>query len=437
MPNKWILSVGLMLTASLVQAQERALEDIIDDVNSSVVSIVADTDDVQALGAGIIVEADGYIVTNAHVTENATKIMVVTADDSEYEAELVGADVKTDVALIRVMHPNGFEPAQFADSDDVRVGNAVFAIGNPFGLGNSVSSGIISAKERDIEKGQYDNFLQTDASINQGNSGGPLFNMNGEIVGMNTAIFSTDGQDIGVGFATPANQVKWVVSQIKQNGKVVRGWLGIGVQKIRSTDEAKKNKLIVASMAENSPASNAGIQVGDIIEDAGGLSLQSPRHFSLGVAQSAPGTILPLIVLRDGKKLDLELTVAEMPEDNKKEIMSDNENKLTEEEQIKILERLGLDQEKIKKATDFPELHIKAYFDEIDRDFLITQVEKDSDAARKGVEIGNRFSSVDGKKIFGIEDLKIKLKQARKKGKVELQLMSADTIDTVIINLEP
>lgn len=422
-----------------VQAEEKALEDVIADVNSSVVSIVTDTADTQALGAGIIVSADGYVITNAHVTENADKITVITTDDAEYEAELVGIDTKTDIALVKVLHPNGFEPATFADSDNVRVGNRVFAIGNPFGLGNSVSLGIISAKERDIEKGPYDNFLQTDAAINQGNSGGPLFDMNGEIVGMNTAIFSTDGVNIGVGFATPSNQVEWVVSQLQQNGKVVRGWLGIGVQKIQRLNTEQKNKLVVSSMVENSPAANAGLKVGDILEEVGELSLTNPRLFSLEISKLKIGTVLPVKVTRDNSELSLEVKVAEMfSEEKNTDAYSNKEEEDTpKENRIQSLERLGLDKYKIQNAEDFAELHFKAYFDENDRYFVITQVDKNSDAERKGISIGNRFAIVDGKKVFGVEDLKIKIKEAQKTGKIEIQIAGADSIDTIILSLEP
>ena len=222
--------MGLILALPL-RAEQRLLEDVIEEVNPSVVSIAVDvSDDEQALGAGIIISAAGYVVTNAHVMENAKKITLQLPNGETFAANLVGVDEKTDIALLKVKNPINLEAGHFGDSDAIRVGNQVFAIGNPFGLGNSVSLGIISAKERDIDKGPYDNFLQTDAAINQGNSGGPLFNMDGKIIGMSTAIFSEDGKNVGVGFATPSNVVKWVVSQLKQNGKVIRGWLGMSVQ---------------------------------------------------------------------------------------------------------------------------------------------------------------------------------------------------------------
>lgn len=414
-------SCGLAFAAD---AQVLSLEDVIDEVNPSVVSITSEDEETQSLGAGIIVSADGYVVTNAHVAEGGQKITVTTYDDEAYEAELIGMDAKTDIALLKVMHPQDFEPATFADSEDIRVGNTVFAVGNPFGLGNSVSSGIISAKERDIEKGPYDNFIQTDAAINQGNSGGPLFNMDGKIIGMNTAIFSTDGNNSGVSFAVPSNTVRWVVEQIKQNGEVIRGWLGIGVQKIRSNNAEQKNRLIVASMAEDSPAASTGIAVGDILIDVAGLSLKSPRQFSLEISQTPPDTVLPVIVLRDGKEIDLEIKVAQMPSENeegKEEISTDAEAAESEAEQ---------------NAADFPELGIKARFDETKQEFVITEVAKNSEAEIKGIGVGDKFKTADNRLLFGVEDLRVKIKEAQAAGKISLRLIGEDTIDEITLNLE-
>ena len=414
-------SCGLAFAAD---AQFLSLEDVIDEVNPSVVSITSEDEETQSLGAGIIVSADGYVVTNAHVAEGGQKITVTTYDDEAYEAELIGMDAKTDIALLKVMHPQDFEPATFADSEDIRVGNTVFAVGNPFGLGNSVSSGIISAKERDIEKGPYDNFIQTDAAINQGNSGGPLFNMDGKIIGMNTAIFSTDGNNSGVSFAVPSNTVRWVVEQIKQNGEVIRGWLGIGVQKIRSNNAEQKNRLIVASMAEDSPAASTGIAVGDILIDVAGLSLKSPRQFSLEISQTSPDTVLPVIVLRDGKEIDLEIKVAQMPSENeegKEETSTEAETAESEAEQ---------------NAADFPELGIKARFDETKQEFVITEVAKNSEAEIKGIGVGDKFKTADNRLLFGVEDLRVKIKEAQAAGKISLRLIGEDTIDEITLNLE-
>ncbi len=412
-------------------ADERQLEDVIEDVNSAVVSIVAESADAEALGAGMVIDAEGYVVTNAHVTDGADKITLTTVDDDAYEAEIVGSDSKTDIALLKTVRPLETGVAHFADSDEIRVGNQVFAIGNPFGLGNSVSLGIISAKERDIEKGPYDNFIQTDAAINQGNSGGPLFNMNGEIIGMNTAIFSNDGNDAGVGFAVPANMVRWVANQLKQNGKVERGWLGIGVQKIRSTDITQKNKLVVASMAENSPAAAAGIKVGDVLEDAGGLSLKSPRQFSLEVAQTAPGTVLPIIVLRDGQMSDLEITVESMPIEVMPALQTNDKTAKTPKLKNNISEAT-----EAAPAANFPELGIKAVFDDVNQEFLIVDIAEDSDAEAKGINVGDRFKTVNDRKVFGVEDLRVRIKESMSRGQISLQFVGEDMLDVITLKLK-
>ena len=419
---KYLVFCLTLLLGFEVKAEPRLLEDVIEEVNPSVVNIVADTDaEDQVLGAGIIIGADGYIITNAHVTENAKTITITTADGEEYQAELVGADNKTDISLLKVAHPLGFEPAHFADSEEVRVGNTVFAIGNPFGLGNSVSLGIISAKERDIEKGPYDNFLQTDAAINQGNSGGPLFNMEGQIVGLNTAIFSTDGKNMGVGFATPSNIVQWVSDQLKKNGKIVRGWLGIGVQKLRTDDVEQKDKLFVASMSEDSPAALSGIKVGDVLEAVGEATLRNPRDFSLSVASMAPGTILPVTVIRDGKKLDFEVSVMEMPEKKSEDDFS--EHHLLDAENS------------ARPAVDFSELGLKMYFDDVNQEFVILEVDEESDAASKGIRAGDRFKTVNNQKVFGVEDLKIKLREAQAMGKATFLFVDDNSVDTITLNL--
>lgn len=408
-----------------VNAEEMSLEDTIAEVNDSVVSIVADNGDTQALGAGIIVSEDGYVVTNAHVAENADNMSVITTQDDTYAAKLVGMDTKTDIALLKVENPQGFKPAQFADSDLVRTGNSVFAIGNPFGLGNSVSLGIISAKERDIEKGPYDNFLQTDTAINQGNSGGPLFNTDGEVVGMNTAIFSTDGNNMGVGFSTPSNIVQWVVDELKTNGEVTRGWLGIGLKKIKMENDEQKSRLAVVSMSENSPAEAAGLKVGDILLAVGNLELGNPRVFSLQVSKTKPDTELPITVLRDGEEQKFSVKVVALPQ-------SKTETKKQKENDTDAYESSY----NHKSGTEFIELGMVLSYDEENQEVLIDEVDAQSDAAAKGLRTGDKFKSMDGHKIFSMEDLKVKLKEAQSRGLVVLQFVDEDGVDTVTLKLK-
>lgn len=410
---------AFLLFITPCRAEERALEDVIEEVNSAVVMISAEnTDGEQALGAGIIVGAEGFVVTNAHVVENAVKTIVSTVNDDVYDAQIVGTDEKTDIALLKIAHPLGLEPAHFGDSDNVRVGNRVFAIGNPYGLGNSVSLGIISAKERDIAQGPYDNFLQTDASVNQGNSGGPLFNMQGEIIGMNTAIFSTDGRNQGLGFATPSNTLQWVMEQLKANGKVVRGWLGIEVGLIKTKDDPSVKQLAVVSMSENSPAASAGLKVGDVIERLGNISLKNARLFSAEVAATAPDTVLPFTVHRDGVVISADIKVAPMPQPQKVDTLPERTEKND------------------KNWVDVTELGIKGYYDDINQVFVVTEIAEDSDLFDKGIEVGQRLTMFNGKKVFGVEDLRVKIKEAREQNDVTLQFNDDNGVDTVVLNLK-
>lgn len=401
-----------------------SLEDTIAEVNPSVVSIVVSGKDTQALGAGTIISDDGYVITNAHVAEGAEDISVILSNDEEYAATLIGIDVKTDIALLKVDNPHNFVPAVFADSDLVRVGNTVFAIGNPFGLGNSVSLGIISAKERDIEKGPYDNFLQTDTAINQGNSGGPLFNSDGEMVGMNTAIFSLNGNNMGVGFSTPSNIVRWVVEELKENGQVERGWLGISVQKIYTSNDIHKNKLAVASMSEDSPAALAGIKVGDVLQSVGDMELKNPRLFSLQVSQTKPGTVLPVSLMRDGKELKTDIKLAPMPQE-KKNISSSTDESLEPEASYRH-----------RIATHIAELGLGVEYDDKTNEVVVISVDEETDASAKGIRNGDRFKSLNGRKIFGIEDLLIKVKEAIPNKQVILQFIGEEGIDTITLRLK-
>ena len=420
--------MGLILALPL-RAEQHLLEDVIEEVNPSVVSIAVDvSDDEQALGAGIIISAAGYVVTNAHVMENAKKITLQLPNGETFAANLVGVDEKTDIALLKVKNPINLEAGHFGDSDAIRVGNQVFAIGNPFGLGNSVSLGIISAKERDIDKGPYDNFLQTDAAINQGNSGGPLFNMDGKIIGMSTAIFSEDGKNVGVGFATPSNVVKWVVSQLKQNGKVIRGWLGMSVQKVFTKDDTNSEALIVSAMEENSPAAKAGLKGGDKILSLGQVSLKNPRLFSYEISKLAPDTEIQATIVRDAQTIETKIIVAKAPEELKV-LPKDNFA------EMRSFEELGLDKYKIGKAVLFETLGISAYYEETTKELAITAVKNDSEAENKGIKMGDRIVMVNDKPIFGVEDMKVKIKQPVD-GKIKLQLKDSDGSYNVYLNVK-
>lgn len=271
-----------------------------------------------ALGSGFIISEDGLILTNNHVVEKADEIDIKTVDGKEYAAKVVGRDPKTDIALIQIKADGKTppKPAKLGDSEAIRVGDWVIAVGNPFGLGNTVTSGIISAKGRIIGAGQYDDFLQTDAAINPGNSGGPLFNMNGEVVGINTAIVA---QGQGIGFATPINMAKDILPQLK-TGKVIRGWLGIMIQDItpelaESFGTKATKGVIVSDVIADSPAEKGGLKRGDIVESLNGKPIENANMLSRSVAAMPPESTATIGVIRDGKQVQVKLTIGTMPEE--------------------------------------------------------------------------------------------------------------------------
>jgi serine protease Do len=255
-------------------------------------------------GSGFLIDASGYIVTNNHVAGDAEKITVTFQDGRELDAKLVGRDAKTDLALIKV-EATGLPYVAFGDSDRARVGDWVVAIGNPFGLGGTATAGIISARGRDIESGPYDDYLQLDAPINFGNSGGPVFNTAGEVVGVNTAIFSPNGGNIGIGFAIPANQAKAIVADLKESGSVERGWLGVQIQGLDddlagSLGLPSEKGALVAEVVGDGPAAKAGVQAGDVITRFNGREIDSPRTLSRVVAEAPPSRPATVTVWRDG-----------------------------------------------------------------------------------------------------------------------------------------
>jgi serine protease Do len=275
----------------------------------------------QGLGSGFIIDANGLILTNNHVIENANKITVRLSDRKEYDAEVVGRDPRTDIAVIRITQEGVNLPtAPLGDSNQLQVGEWVIAMGSPFGLDNSVTAGIVSAKGRWIGAGAYDNFIQTDASINPGNSGGPLINMSGEIVGINTAIFSRTGGNLGIGFAIPINLAKEVVPQLVKKGKVTRGWLGVSIQRItpelaESLGLKERHGALVAGVEPGSPADQAGIKTGDVIVEYGGEKVTDSTQLPIMVARTEVGTNVKIRVLRDKRNVPLNVTIGELKEE--------------------------------------------------------------------------------------------------------------------------
>ena len=275
----------------------------------------------RSLGSGFLIGSDGMIVTNNHVVEHADEVLVkLSGSDHQYKAKVLGTDPKTDVALVKI-EPKGEIPAlKLGDSAGLRVGDWVVAIGNPFGLEHTVTAGIVSAKGRAIGQGPYDDFIQTDASINPGNSGGPLLNLQGEVIGINSAIFSESGGNMGIGFAIPSNLAKNVVDQLKTQGKVVRGWLGVMIQDV-TEDLASSFKLsephgaLVSNVKEGGPGAQAGLEPGDIVVEFDGKKVKSSHELPAMVAATPVGKEVEVKILREGKEKTLRAKIAEMPRD--------------------------------------------------------------------------------------------------------------------------
>lgn len=341
------------------------------------------------IGSGFVISADGYIATNRHVIEDADAITVITDDKKEYQAILVGQDFQTDLALIKIEPKAKLQAVEFGDSDRIKVGDWVMAAGNPFGLGNSVSAGIISAKSRDIGSGSYDNYLQTDAAINQGNSGGPLFDMGGRVIGVNTAIFSTTGNSVGVGFAVPSNQAEWVLAKLQSDGKVERSWLGVTVKSTQAQDGA--NALTVVSLQDENLALKNGLQVGDMIVALNNEPITAITAFVSQIAQMSPASAIKLTIRRAGEVRELDAQTALMPE--VKETQAQRLKAVTEPAEEKY-NKLGM---------TFNGLRVMA-------------VKSGSEAAQKGVKAGDVLLKINGVPVYVPDEIERRISEAELSG---------------------
>lgn len=352
----------------------------------------------RSLGSGFIIDQEGYILTNHHVVEEADKIMVRLSDEREFDAEVIGSDSKTDLALIRI-HPQGqLAVAELGDSDRAEVGSWVIAIGNPFGLETTVTVGIISAKGRVIGAGPYDNFLQTDAAINPGNSGGPLFNLDGEVVGMTTAIYSRSGGNMGIGFAIPINMAKQIVNQLKTQGHVTRGWLGVSIQTVTkelvdAMGLSDEGGALVASVDPEGPAAAAGIKTGDVIVRFDNKPIKKMHDLPALVAATNVGKAVDVEVFRKGHKENLSVKIAQLNDDT----VATN-TKPTESP------RLGLLGMNVRNLT--PELREKTKIAAETIGVLVTEIEEGSPASLAGVHQGDVIQEVNYQPVRTVEEFR-------------------------------
>jgi serine protease Do len=386
---------------------------------------------VSSLGSGFVIDPSGLIVTNNHVIEGADEIIINFIDGTKLKVtKILGHDPKTDLALLKVEPKEPLKAVEFGNSSNMRVGDWVMAIGNPFGLGGSVTVGIISATKRDINAGPYDDFLQTDAAINRGNSGGPLFNMEGEVIGVNTAIISPTGGSIGIGFAVPSKTAVKVLDQLRQYGETRRGWLGVHVQNVtddiaESLGLADPMGALVAKVAPDGPADAAGVEPSDVILKFDGVVIENMRDLPRAVVGTQIGKDVPVELLRDGKTVDVKVKIGRLPKDDADEAadaMDDENNK-------EDLERLAPERE------DLLGLSIAPLTDALRSEYgigrsvegvIITDVEPDSPAARKNVRPGDVIVEVTQEEVRQPHDVVVRLQAVKRSGRGRVLLLLSD-----------
>ena len=369
----------------------------------------------QSLGSGFIIDKTGYVITNNHVIDNAEKIMVILYDDTSFEATVVGKDPKTDVALLKIdPKKTKLKAVKFGDSNKLRVGDWVMAIGNPFGFGGTVTAGIVSARGRNLS-GSYDDYIQTDASINRGNSGGPLFDMMGNVVGINTAIFSQSGGSVGIGFAVSSNLAKQVTDQLKQYGRTKRGWLGVLIQEVseeiaESLDMQTAKAALVSSATAGGPAEKAGVMTGDVIIKFNDTEIKNMKELPKVVAGTPVGKSVPLVILRNGKELTLNVTLGELELAEKENLIGQTSKKNVKSKEY---DKLGFIAEELSDQNKK-----KFKLSDIETGIVITTVKNNSSAQLAGLIPGMviiRVGQVEVNSINVIDEaIKKAIKQKRK-----------------------
>jgi serine protease Do len=378
---------------------------------------------VNSLGSGFIIDSAGIVVTNNHVIADADEITVILNDGSRIKAELIGKDQKTDLALLRIKTDKQLKSVRFGNSDSLRLGEWVIAIGNPFSLGGTVTAGIVSARNRDINSGPYDNYIQTDAAINRGNSGGPLFNLEGEVVGINTAIISPSGGSIGIGFAVPSKTALAVIDQLKNFGETRRGWLGVRIQQV--TDEIAESLgikpargALVAGVDEKGPAKPAGIEPGDVIVKFDGQDIKEMRDLPRVVADTPVGKEVPVLVIRKGKEETRTVTLGRLEDGEKQAALTTPQN--TPEVKPVIKKTLGLE---LSNMSD--DLRKKYKIKDTVKGIVILGIDAGSPAADKRLNAGDTIVEIAQEAVASADDFQAKIDKLKKDGRRSALLLVA------------
>jgi len=375
-----------------------------------------------SLGSGFIIDTSGIVVTNNHVIADADEINIIMNDGTKIKADIVGVDKKTDLAVLKFKPPRPLVAVKFGDSDKLRLGDWVVAIGNPFSLGGTVTAGIVSAKNRDISSGPYDSYIQTDAAINRGNSGGPLFNLDGDVIGVNTLIISPSGGSIGIGFAVPSKTVAGVVDQLRQFGELRRGWLGVRIQSV--TDEIAESLNIkpargalIAGVDDKGPAKPAGLEPGDVVVTFDGKDIKEPKDLSRIVADTAVGKEVDVVIIRKGQEETHKVTLGRLDDPDKAQPASVKTNDQPVDKPV-TQKALGLD-----LATLSKDLRTRYKIKDSVKGVLITGVDGTSDAADKRLSAGDVIVEVAQEAVSSGADIKKRVDQLKKDGKKSVLLL--------------
>jgi serine protease Do len=381
---------------------------------------------VNSLGSGFIIDPSGIVVTNNHVIADADEVTVILNDGTRLKAEILGRDTKVDLALLRVKPEKPLIAVAFGDSDRLRLGEWVIAIGNPFSLGGTVTAGIVSARHRDIQSGPYDNYIQTDAAINRGNSGGPLFNLEGDVIGINTAIISPSGGSIGIGFAVPSKTAIAVIDQLRQFGETRRGWLGVRIQQV--TDEIAESLnlkpahgALVAGVDEKGPAKPAGIEAGDVIVKFDGKDIREMRDLPRVVADTPVGKDVEVVIVRKGKEENRTVKLGRLDDGEKKEAALTPQKDAVPEDKSVVQKTLGLN---LSNMTD--DLRSRFKIKDSVKGVVITGIDAQSPAADKRLNAGDVIVEVSQEQVANTADLQKRVDQLKKEGRKSALLLVAN-----------